>query len=97
MGSRTWDLQINEANLNVRENVLTKDLKLTAYGEGLREKPSIHVSKLGNKNMTFSESVAFLKILTHFHKCVFSFSLESTLKDDSISRQTDASNLIYSS
>lgn len=53
----------------MRENVLTEDLKLTAYGEGLRETPSIHVSKLGNENMTFSESVAFLKILTHFQKC----------------------------
>lgn len=81
MWSGAWDLQVYEAMLSilyVTENKWTEDLK---RGEGLSEQTSLHVSELGNQNVTYSELVAFSENAGLFLKvCVFLLYTEHTVR-----------------
>lgn len=81
MGSGAWDLQAQKAMLSIldaTENTCTEDLKC---GEGPREQTSLHVSKLGNQNMTYSELAAFSEYVDSFSKvCVFLLCTEHTVR-----------------
>lgn len=71
------------------EKCVDRKLEACCLWKGVREQPSmcpILVIRIQHTQNLWP----FLKILTHFQKCVFSFCTQSTLQDDSISRQTDA-------
>lgn len=81
MGSGAWDLQVYEAMFSIlyaREKTWTKDLE---RGEGLRGQSSLHVSELGNQNITYSELTAFSENVDSFSKvCVFLLYTEHTVR-----------------
>lgn len=81
MGSGAWDLQVYEAVFSIlyaREKTWTKDLE---RGEGLRGQSSLHVSELGNQNITYSELTAFSENVDSFSEvCVFLLYTEHTVR-----------------